>query len=237
MEFLQTPFRFASALPERVSRIALVSGAFIFSLGYIALALAGWGWNDWRGFFDDPCRAGVSAEMIVLFVGTFFLGCNVSLGRRDHSGNNWIFLPMLLVGLAMGWLPAYHERRSLWMIGGNGLGYAGLIIFTLGTTFRLGAVRALGPRHSVWIAVQQSHGLVKTGFYRFIRHPSYVGALLAVFGWALVFRGGAGLLLALLMVLPILSRISAEEDLLGGEFGEDYREYQRRTWRLVPWVY
>lgn len=237
MEFFDTPLPVASSLPQRVWKLALVCGAFLFSSGYIALAVAGWGWNDWRGFFGDPCRAGVSAEMIILFVGTFLLGCNVSFGRRDHPGNNWIFVPMLLVGLAMGWLPAYHERRSLWMIGGAGVGYAGLIVFTLGTVLRLGAVRALGPRHSVWVAVQESHGLVKTGLYRFIRHPSYVGALLAVFGWAMAFRGGAGMLLGLLMVPPILSRIRAEEDLLLGEFGEDYLEYQRRTWRLVPLVY
>jgi protein-S-isoprenylcysteine O-methyltransferase Ste14 len=109
--------------------------------------------------------------------------------------------------------------------------------FWAGTFLRLGAVRTLGPRHSVWVAVQSDHSLVTTGLYRFIRHPSYVGALLAVFGWALSFRSGAGLLLAILIVPPILSRIRAEEHLLLAEFGDEYQTYQRRTWRLLPFVY
>jgi protein-S-isoprenylcysteine O-methyltransferase Ste14 len=222
---------------DRFWTVALTLGALIFSLSYIVLALMGWGWTDWRGFFASPARTGVCLGMIVLFVGTFALGCNVRTGRRDEPANNWIFLPMLLVGLAMGWLPPHQDRRDVWTLGGNPVAYLGLLLFWLGVLFRLGAVRTLGPRHSVWVAVQEGHGLVKTGLYRFVRHPSYVGALLAVFGWALAFRGAAGLLLGMLMVPPILSRIKAEEELLISEFGSAYQDYQQRTWRLVPGVY
>jgi protein-S-isoprenylcysteine O-methyltransferase Ste14 len=237
MEPPDIPNRSAFWFPAWIWTPALTAGALVFSLAYVALAVIGWGRHDWRGFFDSPCRAGVCVGMVVLFVGTFILGCNVCIGRRDDPGNNWIFLPMLLVGLMMGWLPAYQDRRHIWMIGGNGVAYAGLLLFGLGTIFRLGAVRTLGPRHSVWVAVQETHGLVTSGLYRFIRHPSYVGALLAVFGWALAFRSIAGLLLGVCMVPPILSRIKAEELLLAAEFGEEYREYQLRTWRLVPWIF
>jgi len=237
MEILDRTSRVASPLSARAWTFILTLGALLFSLGYVALAVAGWGWRDWRGFFDDPCRAGVSVGIVVLFAGTFLFGCNISAGRRDDSRNNWIFLPMFVVGLAMGWLPAHQDRRNFWTIGGSSVAYSGLILFGIGTFFRLGAVRVLGPRHSVWVAVQHGPRLMTTGVYRLIRHPSYVGALLAVFGWALAFRGGIGVVLGLLMVPPILSRIEAEEALLVAEFGEEYREYQRRTWRLVPFIY
>jgi len=237
MELLNRNSDPAAAMPERDRTVALTVAASLFSIAYIALSVAGWGWLDWRGFFDSPCRTGACVAIVILFAGTFLLGCNISTGRLDHARNNWIFLPMFLVGLAMGWIPAYQDRRNVWTIGGTSVAYAGLILLSVGTLFRLGAVRTLGPRHSVWVAVQHGHRLVTTGVYRFIRHPSYVGALLAVFGWALVFRGGVGVLLALLMVPPILSRIEAEEQLLVAEFGEEYREYQRRTWRLAPFVY
>ena len=237
MESFDRSSGLASPLPERVWTFALTVAALLFSLGYVAIAVAGWGWRDWRGFFDNPCRMGVCIGMVILFTGTFLFGCNITHRRRDHSGNNWIFLPMFGVGLAMGWLPAYQDRRNICTIGGGSIAYLGLTLFIIGTIFRLAAVQVLGPRHSVWVAVQHSHRLVTTGLYRFIRHPSYVGALLAVFGWALAFRGGIAILLGLLMVPPILSRIEAEETLLAVEFGDEYRDYQRRTWRLMPFVY
>ncbi|HEY2587535.1 MAG TPA: isoprenylcysteine carboxylmethyltransferase family protein [Tepidisphaeraceae bacterium] len=225
------------ARPTRGPQAILILGAALFSLGYIAWAVAGWGWHDWRGFFDGVPRDVVSAGIVLLFVGTFSLGCNVSAGRRDEAANNWIFPVMLAVGLALGWVAPHNDHRNLHTVGGDPIAYLGAIFFLLGTILRLAAVRTLGPRHSVWVAVQSDHALVTTGLYRFVRHPSYVGALLAVFGWALAFRSGPGLLLATLIVPPILSRIRAEEQLLLAEFGDAYQTYQRRTWRLVPFVY
>ena len=73
---------------------------------------------------------------------------------------------------------------------------------------------------------------------RFVRHPSYLGALLAMAGWALVFRSIIGLLLTAAMCVPIIVRIRAEEDFLVREFGNQYRAYQQRTpWRLLPFIY
>ena len=139
METLDRTHRVASPLSERARTFYADARGIAFLVGLCGLAVAGWGWRDWRGFFDDPCRSGVSAGIVILFAGTFLFGCNISTGRRDHSGNNWIFLPMFLVGLAMGWLPAYEDRRNLWTIGGSWVAYTGLILFCIGTMFRLGA--------------------------------------------------------------------------------------------------
>jgi protein-S-isoprenylcysteine O-methyltransferase Ste14 len=222
---------------ERVISPLLVIGSLAFSLGYVALAISGWGWDDWRGFLDSVPRDCVCSGVVALFVGTFLFGCNVSFGRRDHAGNNWIFPVMLIVGLALGWTCGHDERRNLHTLGGQWIADLGAVLFLAGTVLRIAAVRTLGPRHSVWVAVQDNHQLVTTGLYRFVRHPSYVGALLAVFGWALAFRSVAGLLLALLILPPILTRIRAEERLLMEEFGDTYRTYQRRSWRVLPLIY
>ncbi|HSU69729.1 MAG TPA: isoprenylcysteine carboxylmethyltransferase family protein [Tepidisphaeraceae bacterium] len=218
-------------------KVFLVAASLLFSLGYVALAVIAWGWRDWVGFFDGAPRSFVCLGMIVLFVGTFLFGCNVSTGRHDRPRNNWIFLPMFLVGLAMGWLPPYDDRRNIWTLAGHWAPYFGMLAFFAGTVLRIGAVRTLGPRHSVWVAVQEDHHLTTTGLYRFIRHPSYLGALLAVFGWALAFRSVAGLALGTLMIPPIVSRMAAEEEMLIAEFGSPYREYQRRTRRILPGLY
>jgi protein-S-isoprenylcysteine O-methyltransferase Ste14 len=66
---------------------------------------------------------------------------------------------------------------------------------------------ALGNRFSALVAVQPDHRLKTDGVYRFVRHQSYLGTLLAMAGWMLVFRSGPGLLLALLMIPFVLVRI------------------------------
>jgi protein-S-isoprenylcysteine O-methyltransferase Ste14 len=78
---------------------------------------------------------------------------------------------------------------------------------------------------------------VTTGIYATIRHPSYLGLLLTVAGWALVFRSGVGLIIAALFVPIILGRIRAEERLLASHFGAEYEAYRARTWHLIPGVY
>jgi Phospholipid methyltransferase len=75
---------------------------------------------------------------------------------------------------------------------------------------------------------------VTTGFDRYIRHPSYLGAVLGMGGWVLVFRRGIGLVLVAPMILMTLPILGAGEALLLSEFGEEYAAYRRRTWRLVP---
>ncbi len=72
---------------------------------------------------------------------------------------------------------------------------------------------------------------------RIIRHPSYLGLLLGLFGWALVFRSAIGVLVSLLLVPQLVARMNSEEALLESEFGARYSEYRRRTWRLLPYLY
>jgi protein-S-isoprenylcysteine O-methyltransferase Ste14 len=78
---------------------------------------------------------------------------------------------------------------------------------------------------------------VTTGPYAYLRHPSYLGALLFALGWGLAFRSLAGVALAVLMIVPIVGRIRAEEAMLSKEFGAEYESYRARTSRLVPGIY
>ncbi len=76
-----------------------------------------------------------------------------------------------------------------------------------------------------------------SGVYRVIRHPSYVGLLINSLGWSLAFRSGVGVLLTVLLILPLLARIKAEENLLYSQFEADYNIYRSHTWRLIPGIY
>ena len=135
-------------------------------------------------------------------------------------------------------LCSLDDHRDRWTIDGDGVRYTGLIITAIGGFLRVATVFELGHRFSIFVALQPDHRLKTDGFYRFVRHPSYLGALLAMAGWALVFRSIIGLLLTAAMCVPIIARIRAEEEFLVQEFGDQYREYQQRTrWRLLPLIY
>lgn len=78
--------------------------------------------------------------------------------------------------------------------------------------------------------------LVKTGPYRWVRHPMYSSVLLLAAGasfW-LMSLIGAVLWLALLAVLT--TKASLEETWLLQRYSE-YAAYRTQTWRLVPWIY
>lgn len=79
-------------------------------------------------------------------------------------------------------------------------------------------------------------GLVTTGPYRFIRHPIYTAACLFTWaGAASNWSAGAGYLAALLTLGAVI-RMLCEERLVVEKYPE-YREYARRTRRMVPYVF
>jgi protein-S-isoprenylcysteine O-methyltransferase len=112
------------------------------------------------------------------------------------------------------------------------------VLCFLGVAFRWYAIVHLGRFFTTNVAIAKNHRVVDTGPYRFIRHPSYTGALLAAFALGLSFGNWAVLLI---IFLPILTatcwRMHVEEAALLGALGERYRSYMQRTWRLLPGIY
>jgi protein-S-isoprenylcysteine O-methyltransferase Ste14 len=203
------------------------------------LALTIWGWGDWTTFFSNPARTGVIILALAGAIAYAFSGSSgLGIGRREDPSSRWIFVPLIIIAIVFARLPPHLDRLDRWTIDGDTVRYLGLIITAIGGFVRVATVFELGHRFSIFVALQPDHRLKTDGFYRFVRHPSYLGALLAMVGWALVFRSSIGLLLTAAMCVPIVARIRAEEDFLVCEFGEQYRAYQQRTrWRLLPFIY
>jgi protein-S-isoprenylcysteine O-methyltransferase Ste14 len=115
-------------------------------------------------------------------------------------------------------------------LGGTGRSLAAFALILSGTAFSVWAVRHLDTCLSV---LPQARALVDTGPYRWVRHPLYLGEIVAVGGFAV--RAGhwtAGLLVLALLALQ-LYRAGREERLLS-DLVPGYAAYRRRTWRIVP---
>ena len=205
------------------------------TLLYLGLAVLGWG-----GFAAFFSHRALTALALVVFVTTgvaMLSRGNLSAGEREDRGNRWVLAAFTVIGLLMGWLPAYTDRVDFWTLDGPGVRWLGVVVSAAGGALRLWPVFVLGHRFSGLVAIQPGHTLVTTGIYRIVRHPSYLGLLVASLGWALAFRSGVGVLLTALTLVPLIARIRAEERLLLTEFGAEYAAYRGRTSRLVPGIY
>jgi protein-S-isoprenylcysteine O-methyltransferase Ste14 len=116
----------------------------------------------------------------------------------------------------------------------NTLSWLGVAAVAAGLALRIRAMAALGPRFSPLVAIQREHALERTGPYAWVRHPGYLGALLACAGGSVAFGSAAALPLVLVMFAAQLARVRAEETLLAARFGEEWRAYARRTGALLP---
>jgi protein-S-isoprenylcysteine O-methyltransferase Ste14 len=202
---------------------------------YLGLAVLGGG--GLAAFFSHPALIAITVATFVMAGVAWFADGNLSPGEREDRGNRWVLIAFTVIGLLVGYLPAYTDRIGLWTIDGDTIRWLGVVLFLAGGALRLWPVFVLGRRFSGLVAIQSGHTLVTSGVYGVIRHPSYLGLLINALGWALAFRSGVGLLLTALLVPPIIARIHAEEALLRAQFGAEYDSYCARAPRLIPGVY
>ena len=115
---------------------------------------------------------------------------------------------------------------------------AGFCVFLFGLILRWYSIGYLGKFFTVDVAIHSGHQVIDSGPYRFIRHPSYTGALLAFLGLGLSIGNWWSIAIFVLpTLLAFLVRIEVEERALAEAMGEQYRSYQRRTKRLIPLIY
>ena len=115
---------------------------------------------------------------------------------------------------------------------------AGVGMFAAGLILRWYAIIYLGRLFTVNVAISEEHRVVASGPYRFIRHPSYSGALLAFLGFAVCLGNIAALALIMVPVTWVFQhRIRIEEAVLAAALGENYRRYMSHTKRLIPGIY
>ncbi len=216
-------------------KLVLAAIVLLSTTLWYGLAVAGWG--GFAAFFGHPARIALVVVGSALAGAGMFSEAGLRTGVREDRGNRWIFAPLLFLGLLSGWLPAWCDRHDFLVIDGDAVRWVGVVLFAAGGALRLAPVFVLGRRFSGLVAIQPEHRLVTTGLYGAIRHPSYLGLIVMMVGWALAFRSLAGVLLAGLTIFPLIARIRSEEALLKDYFGKEYADYCARTSRLVPGVF
>jgi len=89
---------------------------------------------------------------------------------------------------------------------------AGMLVTGAGMILRRTAIRALGDFWSIHIKIFDNQSIIKSGPYRFFRHPYYVAVMLELIGVSLFFNAPWAFLIIFLIHFPLLVvRILLEE--------------------------
>ncbi len=114
------------------------------------------------------------------------------------------------------------------------LRWAGVAIGFATAPLLIWTFRSLGRNLTDTVVTRQNATLVTHGPYRWVRHPFYLCAGMAILANSLAmanwFVATAGVLALAAMVI----RTRKEEENLIERFGDDYRDYMRRTGRFLP---
>jgi protein-S-isoprenylcysteine O-methyltransferase Ste14 len=225
-----------SARRARPSTLRIVPGMLLNLL--VTLAVFGLAWGNVLDFARDPLRLGC---VVMALVPTFAFAARTSRSgagvRALDEGRHFVVIMNVIAVALLVLAVGLAGRRMFLLPGGQPLRIAGFVVMLLGTVLRTGPMLQLGPRFSLRVAVQEGHTLETRGFYARVRHPSYLGMILILVGFALVFESALGLIVALAFALQLARRIGREDRFLEEQFGDAWRAWARRTKRLVPGVW
>lgn len=113
---------------------------------------------------------------------------------------------------------------------------AGTGLVLLGLLFTVWARVHLGRNWSGIVTLKQDHELIRSGPYRWVRHPIYTGLLLAFIGSAIALGQWRGGLAVLLVFAALWRKLRLEERWMIETFGAAYTSYRNEVAALIPFV-
>ncbi len=146
-----------------------------------------------------------------------------------------LFLPFLgmfvipLVYVLTPWLAFADYSLPTWA------GWLGALVFAVGLWLLWRSHVDLGRNWMPVLKIREEHSLVTEGVYRYIRHPMYAAHLMWGIAQPLLLWNWIAGFAMLVSLLPLfLYRVPREEQMLIGQFGDQYRSYMQHTGRFVP---
>jgi protein-S-isoprenylcysteine O-methyltransferase len=134
--------------------------------------------------------------------------------------------------LRAGWIGLFDFPEGDWIL------ILAVAFFAAGLVLRWWAIVTLGRFFTVDVVVEKDHELVERGPFRWVRHPSYTGVLVAFLGWAMTLENWVAMAVVLVPIfIAFVRRMNVEEEALSRALGECYRAYMKRTKRLLPFIY
>jgi protein-S-isoprenylcysteine O-methyltransferase Ste14 len=154
--------------------------------------------------------------------------------QQKDKGSLVLLWVTISICFTFGFIFADYSRWNLYHLI---MAIIGLLIIIAGFIIRWVAILQLKKAFTVDVAIGTEHKLKTDGLYKTIRHPSYLGMLMIMIGFAIYMNSIMSILVIVIpMFIVLLYRISVEESVLTEEFGNDYIAYKAKSKRLISWV-
>jgi len=114
------------------------------------------------------------------------------------------------------------------------LGPLAVSLTAAGFAFTIWARAYLGSNWSGTVTIKVGHELIRTGPYRFVRHPIYTGIMVAFLGTALAWNQWCAVAAIPLFWLSFTIKRLKEEQFMRQTFGSQYDDYTRTTGAIFP---
>lgn len=186
----------------------------------------------------DPAYANIIPALWLAWLLYWFIaGRDVkATTRRESPASRASHIVPLIVGALLLWMP---------QLPGNFLGakivppsttlfFIGAAIVAAGLAFTVWARVCLGRNWSGTVTVKEDHELVRSGPYRYVRHPIYTGLLLAFVGCAIALDEWRGLLAIAIMYAALWRKLKLEERWMVEQFGDAYLRFRSEVPALIP---
>ncbi len=148
-----------------------------------------------------------------------------------------MFFPALIIWLILLMGASFQNlQRPLYTMQ-SPMNVVGALIFIVGLIITVNAQMTLKLNYSSTLKIKEGHQLITHGIYKYVRHPVYTGTLLRTFAIPIYTTSLLGFLFALTGIPLFNYRIGVEEKMLIKEFGDEYLEYSKKTWKVFPYIY
>lgn len=159
-----------------------------------------------------------------------------SVSQTGDKWSVWIITISISIGF---WLSFIVGSTKIGRIYHWDLFFAiGFILIITGLILRVKSILTLKQQFTYTVTKIENHELIESGLYKNIRHPGYLGQLIIFLGISTSLSNWISILC---MIIPVLSgyiyRIGVEEKFMTLQMGQKYVDYQKRTKKLIPWIY
>ena len=160
------------------------------------------------------------------------------MSERQVTGKEKSILGLLFLGGFL--LPLLYSTTS-WLDFANytlpvWAGWIGVVLIAAALYVFWRAHADLGLNWSPTLEIREKHELITRGIYGVIRHPMYAALLLVGISWASDHPSFSRWMLYVLLLLVLVTKMKLEERILSNRFAA-YQEYQRSSWKLVPFIW
>jgi protein-S-isoprenylcysteine O-methyltransferase Ste14 len=162
-----------------------------------------------------------------------------STARRESLASRVTHLTPLVIGLML--IAFARLPGNLWsghvLPPSLALYWVGVGLTAAGLGFTVWARVHLGANWSGTVTLKESHELIRSGPYAWVRHPIYTGLLTATLGSAIARDEWRAVIGFALVVASLVWKLKLEERWMREIFGDQYVKYAREVRALVPGVY